>query len=636
MPSKAQGLISRFRTIVPAGVTALLLTSAAPPLPAQDSVPATAVQAAKTPEFAPRLAGSVHRPASRPNPAPAGQESRSGQPQSGPIYNNGPINGTSDAWTINFGYVVSDTITLNGSNPVTGFDLGVWEIPGDVVSSLQWSITSEPNGGTVYGSGTVSGSSLNDTFISTNQYGYNIDKISASGLNVGLNSGTFWFNLQNASVPNGDPVYWDENSGIGCTSPGCPSQAVESASGTIPSEAFDIGGNGSPVCFGSAGKLQIIYNFTPQQGSGGGVTIDKAGKLYGTTGGGDNGAGLAFRLAHFAEWLFDPLFSFLGGNSGGPPNGVIVGHNGSLYGGAQGGIQNCGSDGSQYCGLVYNLVPQPTACFTALCSWSENVPYRFSGENDGSGGVNVSASDQEGNLYGTTSSGGTYAAGTVFELTPSGGGWRKTTLYSFTGGSNSAPSQVLIGNDGNLYGLTNGDLYGLGVVFQLTPSGGQWTESVLYDFQSGGGYNPGYLVQDSAGNLYGIATMFPFGTIFMLEKTGSGWVFSEYLIRHNGEFDALNNLGIDAAGKLYGTGYGGTDDCEGRGNTSSGGLQCYYTYIFKAWHDSNGWHYQDLDFLPNTYFPATGSLALDTSGNLYGTTWGCGASGSGTVWQLSP
>ena len=66
----------------------------------------------------------------------------------------------------------------------SGFDIYVWEFPGDSLTSLQWSITSGPNGGTVYGSGTISGSNLTDTFISTNQYGYDIDKISATGLNV--------------------------------------------------------------------------------------------------------------------------------------------------------------------------------------------------------------------------------------------------------------------------------------------------------------------------------------------------------------------------------------------------------------------------------------------------------------------
>jgi hypothetical protein len=164
-------------------------------------------------------------------------------------YDNGPINGTTDAWTINFGYVVSDTF-ISGGSSATGFAFGVWEFPGDTMTSVQWSITSGENGGTVYGSGTASGGNLTDKFISTNQFGYDIDLITVTDLSVNLNAGTYWLNLQNAAVPSGDPVYWDENSGKGCggsngEGANCPSQASESALGTIPSEAFTINGSTS-------------------------------------------------------------------------------------------------------------------------------------------------------------------------------------------------------------------------------------------------------------------------------------------------------------------------------------------------------------------------------------------------------
>ncbi len=92
----------------------------------------------------------------------------------------------------------------------------------------------------MYGSGTAN---VTDQFISTNQFGYSIDKISVSGLNLNTGSGTFYLNLQNAVIPNGDPVYWDENSGSGCHSTGCPSQAYQNAVGTIPSEAFEVIGS---------------------------------------------------------------------------------------------------------------------------------------------------------------------------------------------------------------------------------------------------------------------------------------------------------------------------------------------------------------------------------------------------------
>jgi hypothetical protein len=153
-------------------------------------------------------------------------------------YDNGPINGTTDAWTINFGYIVSDSYVSDGGT-LTAFEIGVWEFPGDTMLSVDWSVTSAENGGMVFGSGTVNGSNLTDKFISTNQFGYNIDLITASGLNVALVAGTtYWLNLQNAVISSGDPVFWDENSGKGCGSNGCPSSASESAVGTIPSEAF--------------------------------------------------------------------------------------------------------------------------------------------------------------------------------------------------------------------------------------------------------------------------------------------------------------------------------------------------------------------------------------------------------------
>jgi len=152
--------------------------------------------------------------------------------------NNGNINGTTDAWTFNFGYVVSDTFVPGATTNIIGFQIGLWEFPGDTVTSLDWSISSAEFGGTVYGSGTASGGSVTDTFISSNQFGYNIDKVSVTGLSVPVTGGvTYWLNLANASVASGDPVYWDENSG--------PASASESALGTIPSEAFTINGSGS-------------------------------------------------------------------------------------------------------------------------------------------------------------------------------------------------------------------------------------------------------------------------------------------------------------------------------------------------------------------------------------------------------
>ncbi len=638
-------LTGALRTTTLAIATALAITWATLPAVAQSAVPSSATQAAKMPQYASRLAPPGARPPSRPHLWPR-QGSRI-QPPNGPIYDNGPINGTVDAYTINFGFVISNSITVEGGS-ITGMMFGAWLFPGDVLESAEVSITSSEFGGTTYFDQSVS---FSPSGCVTNPLGFDVCiETSASFSSPTLQPGTYWVNLQNASVNTGDPVYWDENSGVGCSSPGCPSLASENTVGTIPSEAFTMEGDNPPppTCYQPQGNLQIIASLNPQQGGPypgpSGVTIDNAGNLYGTTGaGGNHDAGFAYKLAHFANWLVEPLFNFAGGNNGGQPANVTVGSNGSLYGGAQGGIQNCGSDGSQYCGLVYNLKPKPNPCNTVLCGWNESVPYRFTSESDGSGVINVSAKDQQGNVYGTTSTGGAYGAGTVFELSPSGGGWTKSTLHSFTGGSDGAnPQQVLLGPDGNLYGLTSGGGVGGGIVFQLTPSGGQWTESIIHAFGFRGDIgNPSNLVQDGAGNLYGIANEFVAAAMFTLQKRVSGWGYSVYFLEHGCQpqdlpYEFLSNLTVDSSGTLYGTGGGGENFARSSGTKPPGGTECSYRYIFQASNDSSGWHYHDLWFRDNVIFASSGSLAVDASGNLYGTTPSCGTYNAGTVWQLSP
>ena len=167
------------------------------------------------------------------------------------LYDNGPINGNIDGWTINFGYIVSDNFTIAHNSTMTGFAFGTRQFPGDDLISVDWSVTSGENSGTVYGSGTASGSQLTDKYVSTNEFGYYVNLITVTGLNVNLSGGTtYWLTLQNAKVPSGDPVFWDENDGVGCGGDngkggGCPSQASENTIGTIPSEDFTISGSGT-------------------------------------------------------------------------------------------------------------------------------------------------------------------------------------------------------------------------------------------------------------------------------------------------------------------------------------------------------------------------------------------------------
>jgi hypothetical protein len=148
---------------------------------------------------------------------------------------------------------------------------------------------------------------------------------------------------------------------------------------------------------------------------------------------------------------------------------------------------------------------------------------------------------------------------------------------------------------------------------------------------------PSHLSQDSAGNLYGMTDTQNIdrvdeGVMFTLQKQALGWAFDEDFIQHScapGDVtrDNFNNLTVDAAGNIYGTGVGALTFGQG---------QCSYSYIFKARYGSDGWHYEDSYFRYSAEFNSLGTLALDPSGNLYGTTLGCGTNGYGTVWQLSP
>jgi PEP-CTERM motif len=151
------------------------------------------------------------------------------------VYSNGAINGNVDAWTINFGYIVSDTFNVtNNATTITGGSFGMWLFPGDTLTSAELSITSGENGGTSYFDQTVN---FTTGACSTNNLGYSVCTENTSFSGPTLNAGTYWLNLQNASVPSGDPVFWDENSGA--------SQASESAVGSIPSEAFTVLGSTS-------------------------------------------------------------------------------------------------------------------------------------------------------------------------------------------------------------------------------------------------------------------------------------------------------------------------------------------------------------------------------------------------------
>jgi len=164
----------------------------------------------------------------------------------GTVYENGPINGETNAWTINLGYEIDDSFFIATPNAqVSGISFGAWLTPGDVLQTVEVSITSQPGYGTTYFDSIVS---FMQSGCFLNSYSYDVCTETGNFGPVSLAGGTYYLNLFNAVSADGAPVYWDENSGAGCHSEGCPSTAYPDFFETIPSEAFTvlgIGGTGT-------------------------------------------------------------------------------------------------------------------------------------------------------------------------------------------------------------------------------------------------------------------------------------------------------------------------------------------------------------------------------------------------------
>jgi hypothetical protein len=643
MHRKGQFPTSLFRTIFLVAIAALMIAAVAIPAFTQNSVPPTAVQAAKMPQYASRLAHPAKRLLPPESSALRRAKARRGPLDPSDIYDNGPIDGNTDAWTINYGFIVSDTFTVaNDQTSITGMSFGAWLFSGDTLTSVEISITSGDNGGTSYFDQTVSFTQGSCTI---NEYGYNICTETGTFNGPTLNAGTYWVNLQNASVPSGDPVYWDENSGVGCQGQGCPSLASENSAGSIPSEAFTILGNATTTttttstsgdpCPSPQQGFRDLHDFAPGSNPSG-LTVGPAGKLYGTLAdAGSQDAGLLYSLAQMAgQWFVNSLYNFVGGSSGSSPNSVIVGPGGVLYGSAAGGIQECSRYGGTYCGLIYEAKPGPAACATAACGLEQTTLYEFTGFSDAWDGT-VSAIDSAGNLYGISIWGGTHGNGALFELSPSQGGWTETIVHSFTGGADGGlPSSLLMGHDGNLYGTAwNGGIYGSGVVFQFVPSASGWTENLIYSFTGGtDGWYPDHLIQDGLGNLYVTAVCNSFGygecevggnydvgVIGGLSRSGEGWEFAQIHVAWSDEcngsyYTQYQGLALGRAGRLYAT--------------EEGGIFYFCSGVYDV----------DADRLIVYGPPGFANLSSDANGNLYGTMAVCSLpyGNNAMVWQISP
>jgi uncharacterized repeat protein (TIGR03803 family) len=299
---------------------------------------------------------------------------------------------------------------------------------------------------------------------------------------------------------------------------------------------------------------------------------------------------------------------------------VKSGPDGALYGTALGGNQDCQNG----CGSIFRLRPSPVACRTASCSWTKKLLYSFNGSNDGAYPVSL-AFDQAGNLYGTTGAGGAYGQGVVYQLVLSNGSWTEKVLYNFTGGNDGgSPVGLVAGSDGNLYGGTdNGGAYGSGVIYQLVPSGGSWTQHVLYTFNGQYGVYGGYFRQDSSGNLYGTtAVRYSFGwlrqNVFMLSPSNGGWAFT-IIWQAQHQYEYIGGLAVDTAGDLYGVA------------TNTGESNQLVFEIFERMPTGNFQNWVRYGF----YLAANFGVVVDRRGNLYGMDDFCGTYGYGRVWQFT-
>jgi uncharacterized repeat protein (TIGR03803 family) len=379
---------------------------------------------------------------------------------------------------------------------------------------------------------------------------------------------------------------------------------------------------------GWAQTEKILHTFTGPDGSGpwGGVILDSQGNVYGTTtsGGAFGCCGTVFELSPSSNgtWTEKLIYDFsLGGYPTGflPFGGVVFDSKGNLYGTTLTG-------GANFAGLVFQLSPASDG------TWTETVIYNFTGGADGG---NLFASglivDSAGNVYGNSNGGGAYGLGAIFEIVAGPNGtWTEKVLHSFQGGtdgSNPYSNPVVMSASGKIYGATaGGGAHDFGVVYELAPqSDGSWSEKIIYAFTGANGLiGPfGGLVLDNAGNLY---SAYAFGVFELMPQTNGTWT-EKTLHTFPGNPDGAYPEGVifDKSGNLYGT-------------TNSGGV--HRGAVFRLSPGSNGsWSEQiPYRFQPNGVdgtFPQFGTLAVDASGNVYGSTPSGGSASQGVVFEIT-
>jgi uncharacterized repeat protein (TIGR03803 family) len=223
-----------------------------------------------------------------------------------------------------------------------------------------------------------------------------------------------------------------------------------------------------------AGALTVMHVFQGKYASRpeGGLTLGRDGNLYGTTGfGGKPGAGTFFKLTqkgHFIKVMNFPRNEYR-------PSMLTLGNAGNFF-----GLTQFGGDRDQ--GTIYKV--NRDATLTTL--------HRFNGQ-DGKYPYSALVQANDGHLYGVTATGGSHGQGTVFRIAPNHFPQKYTVLHEFKGSDGSAPSSLVLGENGVLYGTASE------VIFKISPSG---DFKVLHVFQGDEGSANG-LTLGSDGNFYG-------------------------------------------------------------------------------------------------------------------------------------
>lgn len=200
---------------------------------------------------------------------------------------------------------------------------------------------------------------------------------------------------------------------------------------------------------------------------------------------------------------------------------------------------------------------------------NESILHSFAGSpSDGAFSYATLLRDAQGNLYGTNYQGGVTGNGTVFKISSTG---KESVLYNFKGTPDGQlPYARLVRRNGLLYGTTvQGGKSGLGTVFKVDNKG---NETILYNFTGGadGGLALGGVIFDKAGNLYGttyIGGAFGVGTVYRLDPTGKEMVLYNFTGGADGKNPYFVVLVRDNSGNLYGTTSAGA-------GTGCGGTGC--------------------------------------------------------------